>query len=114
MIAICFRPGTMISPQWLELPMSRMNFHGPKVVRAIEVLLYVLGIKNLKLKSILQSNFDGSNTDGSFTMVYSFLSPYGIFPIPQEHITYIEGHFLILLWNCMLFVLIRIASSRRF
>ena len=30
----------MINPQWLELPMSRINFHGPKDVRAIEVLLY--------------------------------------------------------------------------
>ena len=30
----------MISPQWLELPMSRINFHGPKDVRAIAVLLY--------------------------------------------------------------------------
>ena len=31
----------MISPQWLELPMSRTNFHGPKDVRAIEVRLYL-------------------------------------------------------------------------
>ena len=30
----------MISPQWLELPMPRTNFHGPKDVRAIEVRLY--------------------------------------------------------------------------
>ena len=30
----------MINPQWLELPMSRINFHGPKDVRAIEVRLY--------------------------------------------------------------------------
>ena len=31
----------MINTQWLEqLPMSRINFHGPKDVRAIEVLLY--------------------------------------------------------------------------
>ena len=35
----------------------------------------------------LQSNLNGSNTDGSFTMAYSnsFLSPYGIFPIAQEN-----------------------------
>ena len=33
------RPGAMINPQWLELPMSRTNFHGPKYVRAIEVRL---------------------------------------------------------------------------
>ena len=30
----------MINPQWLELPMSRTDFHGPKDVRAIEVRLY--------------------------------------------------------------------------
>ena len=27
----------MINPQWLELPMSRTDFHGPKDVSAIEV-----------------------------------------------------------------------------
>ena len=32
----------MINPQWLELPMSRTNFHGPKDVRAIEVRPYML------------------------------------------------------------------------
>ena len=32
--------GAMINHQWLELPMSRTNFHGPKDVRAIEVRLY--------------------------------------------------------------------------
>ena len=32
----------MINPQWLELPMSRTNFHGPKDVRAIEVRLYLV------------------------------------------------------------------------
>ena len=26
----------MINPQWLELPLSRKYFHGPKDVRAIE------------------------------------------------------------------------------
>ena len=26
---------------WLELPLSRTNFHGPKDVRAIEVSLYL-------------------------------------------------------------------------
>ena len=31
----------MINPQWLELPMSRTIFYGPKDVRAIEVRLYV-------------------------------------------------------------------------
>ena len=30
----------MINPQWLELPMYRTNFHGPKDFRAIEARLY--------------------------------------------------------------------------
>ena len=30
-------PGSIINPQWLELPLSRTNFHSPKGVRAIEV-----------------------------------------------------------------------------
>ena len=36
----------------------------------------------------LQSNVNGSNTDGSFTMVYSnsFLSPYEILQIAQKQI----------------------------
>ena len=38
---ICSWTGAMINPQWLELPMSRTNFHGPKDVRAIEVRLYL-------------------------------------------------------------------------
>ena len=35
----------------------------------------------------VQSNFDDSNTDGSFTMANSnwFLSPYEILPIAQEN-----------------------------
>ena len=31
----------MINPQWLELPISRTKFHGPKDVRVIEVRLYI-------------------------------------------------------------------------
>ena len=34
----------MINPQWLELPMSRTNFHGPEDVRAIDVRLYIENI----------------------------------------------------------------------
>ena len=33
--------GTMVNPQWLELPMSRTIFYGPKDVRATEVRLYI-------------------------------------------------------------------------
>ena len=36
------RPGALINPQWLELPMSRIHFHSPKDVRAFEVRLYVI------------------------------------------------------------------------
>ena len=32
--------GTIINRQWLEPPMSRTIFYGPKDVRAIEVRLY--------------------------------------------------------------------------
>ena len=31
----------MINPQWLEVSMSRTNFHRPRDVRAIEVRLYI-------------------------------------------------------------------------
>ena len=34
------RPGAMINLHWLELPMARTIFHGPKGVRAIEVRQY--------------------------------------------------------------------------
>ena len=33
-------PGTVNNPQWLELPMSRTNFYGPKDDQAIEVRLF--------------------------------------------------------------------------
>ena len=41
----------MINPQWLELPMSRTNFHGPKDVRAIEVRLYIENFTTNKTES---------------------------------------------------------------
>ena len=34
-------PGAMINNQWLELPISRTNFNGPKDLWAIEVRLYM-------------------------------------------------------------------------
>ena len=36
-------PPAMFNPQWLELPMSRTNFHGSKDVRTIEVRPYYAG-----------------------------------------------------------------------
>ena len=49
--------------------------------------------------------------DGSFTVddSNSFFRPYKILSIAQEN-TYVGIFFLILSWNCMLCVLIRIAS----
>ena len=32
----------VINPQWLELPISRTNFRGPKDIRAIEVQMYFI------------------------------------------------------------------------
>ena len=62
----------------------------------------------------IQYNLNGSNPDGSFTLddSNSFFSPYTILPFAQEN-KYL-GICLISSWNCMLCVLIRIASSRRF
>ena len=51
----------MINPQWLKLPMSRTIFYGPKVVRAIEVRLYLIGRNGLvwprKLDTVAVINF---------------------------------------------------------
>ena len=45
----------MINPHWLEQPMSRINFHGLKDVRAIEVLLYFLSLL-LKVPLVVSSH----------------------------------------------------------
>ena len=37
------RPGAMNNLHWLELPMARTLFYGPKGVRTIEVRLYISG-----------------------------------------------------------------------
>ena len=47
-------PGAIINPQWLELPLSWTNFHGPKGDRAIEVRLYLQNIYVLRLVLLLQ------------------------------------------------------------
>ena len=38
---------TEIYPGWLELPLSGTNFHGPKPVRATEVLLHYFSSNQL-------------------------------------------------------------------
>ena len=44
----------MVHPQWLELPMSRIIFYGPKDVRATEVRLYnvIIEARRKGLKAI--------------------------------------------------------------
>ena len=60
-----FRPGAMINLHWLELPMARTIFHGPKVVRAIEFRLYVsFDRQNLKGKDI-ESNINTRKTENN-------------------------------------------------
>ena len=71
-----------------------------------------------RISNHIQSNFNSSNTDGSFTTANSntVLSPYEILTIAQEnkYLGFFVLFFLFLSINCMLSVLIRIASSRRF
>ena len=52
----------MINPQWLELPMSRTNFHGPKDVRAIEVPLY------LNRRVFIMATINGHAQEASLTL----------------------------------------------
>ena len=49
--------GTMINPQWLELPIARTNFHGPKDVRAIEVWLIGLHLSGYNKQTQKQLTF---------------------------------------------------------
>ena len=46
-------PGAMINLHWLELPMARTLFHGPKGVRAIEVRLYIVFTLNNRMPYLL-------------------------------------------------------------
>ena len=65
------------------------------------------------IKMKLQLNLNSSDTNGSFTMAnsYSFLSPYEILLIAPRDFLW---NFIVLSWNCMLCVFIRIASLRQF
>ena len=49
----------MINPQWLELPMPRTNFHGPKDIRAIEVRLYLLLFSAMQMYKYLPQSVKG-------------------------------------------------------
>ena len=68
----------------------------PYSVPKADIDLVILALVSLSMLYIVlpsyclyqpQSNLDGSNTDGSFTMANSnsFLSPYEILPIAQEN-----------------------------
>ena len=48
-------PGTLINPQWLQLPMSWTIFYRPKCVRAIEVRLQILKFEQVHLTIIAVS-----------------------------------------------------------
>ena len=54
-------PGAMINIHWLELPMSRTNFYGPKDIPAIEVWLYLP-----KYSDILTGNHTAKYWKGPF------------------------------------------------
>ena len=47
----------MINPQWLELSMFRMNFHGPKDIRVTEVRLYFGKDEKLLLSPLFHNIF---------------------------------------------------------
>ena len=68
--------------------------------------------------SVVHLIFNSSNVNSSFTITdsNSFLSPYKILPIAQEnkHFGVFQDFFLIVSFNFMLCVLIRIASLMRF
>ena len=59
-------PGTMINVQWLELPISRTNVHGPQDVGAIAVRLYVL--RYLLYKDSVPSNIDKPQCEKAYLL----------------------------------------------
>ena len=59
----------MINTQWLELLMNRINFHDPKDVRAIVVLLYAFETTQYNLKYV-RSVKDSHRTNKGCTYVY--------------------------------------------
>ena len=53
----------MINPQWLELPISRINFCGPEDVWVIEVRLYLKVIKKKRNKNLILYESDVTKMD---------------------------------------------------
>ena len=58
--------GTIINSQWLEPPMSRTTFYGPKDVRAIEVRLYFKEDRKIIHKSLFAA-WPGAMINPHFT-----------------------------------------------
>ena len=64
--------GAIINLQWLELPMSRTNFYGPKDDRAIEIRLYTKNFTTKKQKKKKQKK-DGKISYEKFWYFFMFL-----------------------------------------
>ena len=71
-------PGVMINFQWLEQPVSRTHFHGPKAVWAIEARLYLeiiylrSELKELDIRDRICATFKREATY-DFVTVFAFL-----------------------------------------
>ena len=63
----------MINPQWLELPMSRTNFHGLKDVRAIGSTVYRWQFRGIV--SDIATNVVGGSKLMCFLIVLRFYGP---------------------------------------
>ena len=61
----------MINPQWLELPMSRTNLHGPKNVRVIENRLYsVYSYKSKRDENELKGKVNNIKVKLGYCIIY--------------------------------------------
>ena len=73
-------PGAKINPQWLELPMSKKNFHSPKEFRATELRLYteivltrsdcVSGNKVIFQQILIKLTFGIENYKANFALLH--------------------------------------------
>ena len=91
----------MINPQWLELLMSRTNFHGLKDVRAIEVRLYIGGnlgalfrIRQQMWKVDTATNVEGGSKLMCFLIVLRFYGPVNPMGSCRPRSVYLTTHLL--------------------
>ena len=66
------KPGAFINPHWLELSLSRTNFHGPKGVRAIEVRLYI-NVEKIMFQTAASLDLDRLTAGRCVTSYHSLL-----------------------------------------